>query len=216
MSGYLKTVIATTMLGVAAAHAADPPPSTPEQQEQRRFEAAAFAGFSLGGSFTRQDNGQRVDVADHGSFALAFDVEADPVSEYELFYSRESTVMRADATVTAADVTVEYLHIGGTLLLDEAPRVKPYLLGGLGATRFSPPVPGLVDTRFSASLGLGLRVPVNRHFQVRLEARGFLTLVSSNTSLFCRSDQTGLVCLIHGHGSTFLQGQALAGMAVEF
>ena len=204
-------VVAAAMLGFTAAHAAEPPP-----QEPARFEVAPFAGFALGGSFTRQDTGQNVDVGNHGSFALALDTVADVASQYELFYSHQSTTLRGDPTLAPTGVSVEYLHIGGTLLLDEAPPVKPYLAGGLGVTRFSPPAPGLVDTRFSLSLGLGLRVPVARRLQLRLEARGFLTLVSSDTSLFCGSDQTGLVCQIHGHGSTFLQGQALAGVAFAF
>ncbi len=210
-----KLVCAVSALAFTTAQAADPP-SSPTQRDQTRFEVAPFGGFSLGGSFTRQDTGQKVDVGDHGSFALALDVEADDTSQYELFYSHQSTTLRGDPTLSPTGVSVEYLHIGGTLILDNAPSVKPYLAGGLGVTRFSPPAPGLVDTRFSVSLGLGLRVPVNRHLQVRLEVRGFATLVSSDTALFCRSDQTGLLCQIHGHGSTFLQGEALAGVAYAF
>ncbi len=74
----------------------------------------------------------------------------------------------------------------------------------------------VVYTRFSASLGLGLRVPVGRQLSLRLEARGLVTLISADTALFCRSDQTGLLCQIHAHGSTFLQGEALAGVAYAF
>jgi hypothetical protein len=59
-------------------------------------------------------------------------------------------------------------------------------------------------------------VPVVKQLSLRLEARGLLTLISADTSLFCRSDQNGLLCQIHGHGSTFLQGEALAGVAYAF
>jgi len=177
---------------------------------------AAFGGFSLGGSFTLNNTGPRVDAGDHGSLAVALDAQADDLSQYELFYSRESTTLRGDSTFAPLGVTVEYLHVGGTLVLDDSSRVKPYLVGGLGITRFSPAAPGLEDTRFSASLGLGLRVPINRQLSLRLEARGLVTLISADTALFCRSDQTGLVCQIHAHGSTFLQGEALAGVAYTF
>lgn len=214
MRKVTAVAVASAALQFTAAHAADPSPS-PAQRDVTSFEIAAFPGFSFGGSFTRSDTGQSVDVRSHGSVALALDAEADETSQYELFYSHQPTVLRGDAFAPMA-VTLEYLQVGGTLVLDDAPRVKPYLAGGLGVTRFSPPAPGVEDTRFSLSLGLGLRVPLDRRFSLRLEARGFVTLVSSNTALFCGSNQTGLVCQVHGHGSALVQGEALAGVAFAF
>ena len=211
----VPVLLAAATPGFATAHAADPQP-TPPPTDRPGFEVAAFGGFSLGGSFTLNNTGPRVDAGDHGSLAVALDAQADDLSQYELFYSRESTTLRGDSTFAPLGVTVEYLHVGGTLVLDDSSRVKPYLVGGLGITRFSPAAPGLEDTRFSASLGLGLRVPVGRQLSLRLEARGLVTLISADTALFCRSDQTGLVCQIHAHGSTFLQGEALAGVAYTF
>jgi hypothetical protein len=40
--------------------------------------------------------------------------------------------------------------------------------------------------------------------------------MNSDTSVFCQSDQSGLLCRVHGHGQTFLQGQLLAGVAFAF
>ena len=211
----VAVAMAAATLEFTTARAADPG-SAPPPPDRPRFEVAAFGGFSLGGSLTLNSTGQRVDVGDHGSLAVALDAQADEGRQYELFYSHQSTTLRGDSTFAPVGVTVEYLHIGGTVVLDDSSRLKPYLLGGLGITRFSPPAPGLEDTRFSASLGLGLRVPVNKQLSLRLEARGLVTLISADTSLFCRSDQTGLLCQIHGHGSTFLQGEALAGVAYAF
>lgn len=211
----IAVAVAAAALGVTTAGVADSEP-TAEHPDRPGFEVAGFAGFSLGGSFTLGNTGQRVDVGDHGSLAMALDAQADEGTQYELFYSHQSTTLRGDSTFAPTGVTVEYLHVGGTVVLDDSSRLKPYLLGGLGITRFSPPAPGLEDTRFSASLGLGLRVPVNKQLSLRLEARGLVTLISADTSLFCRSDQTGLLCQIHGHGSTFLQGEALAGVAYAF
>jgi opacity protein-like surface antigen len=155
-------------------------------------------------------------LADHGAFAVTADLRADQGTQYELFYSREATSLSGNSAAPPADVTVEYLHLGGTLLLDEEPRIKPYIAGGLGVSRFTPGQAGSTDTRFSISLGLGLRWPVTRHFAVRVEGRGFLTLVNPDAALFCRSDQNGLLCRIHGSGQTFLQGQLLAGAAFAF
>jgi hypothetical protein len=144
------------------------------------------------------------------------DVRADQGSQYELFYSREATDLRGDTGIPRTDVTVEYLHLGGTLLINDEPRVKPYAVGGLGITRFTPGENGNTDTRFSVDLGLGLRWPVTKHFSLRLEARGFVTLMNPDTAVFCRSDQNGLLCRFHGNGHAFAQGEFLAGAAFAF
>ena len=191
------------------------------KQEPLLFEVAGFGSLGVGGRFRFQGTdatgtGGSVSLADHGAFALAADLRADEGSQYELFYSREATDLRGNAGAPRANVTVEYLHIGGTLLLNEEPKIKPYIVGGLGIARFTPGEEGSTDTRFSASLGLGLRWPVTRHFSVRLEGRGFVTLVNPDAAVFCRSDQNGLLCRIRGSGQTFLQGEFLAGAAWAF
>jgi hypothetical protein len=40
--------------------------------------------------------------------------------------------------------------------------------------------------------------------------------VNDNTAVFCKSDQSGLLCRIHGNGQTFVQGEFLAGAAFAF
>ena len=194
------------------------------------FEAGVLGSLAVGGRFHLEgasSNGasadDRVTLADHGAFAVTADLNADQRgkdgdsgAQYELFYSHEATDLRGTSGFPRTDVTVEYLHLGGTLLIDDEPRIKPYIAGGLGITRLTPGVQGSTDTRFSASLGLGLRWPVTKNFAVRLEGRGFVTLVNPDASVFCRSDQSGLLCRVHGNGQTFLQGQFLAGVALAF
>jgi opacity protein-like surface antigen len=199
------------------------PPPWAGKERAPMFEAGAFGALAVGGHFRLQDvaavassTGSTVSLADHGAFAITADLQADEGSQYELFYSHEATDLRGSSAIPPMDVTVEYLHVGGTLLLDDEPRLKPYAVGGLGITRFTPGQEGSTDTRFSLSLGLGLRWPVTRHFAVRLEGRGFMTLVNPDASVFCRSDQNGLLCRIHGSGRTFLQGEFLAGAAFAF
>ena len=214
--------------GGAVALAAEPSYTEPASERAASgapllFEVAGFGALAVGGRFRFADGGARgtgtgssVSLADHGAFALTADLRIDEGSQYELFYSREATDLRGNASLPPTDVTVEYLHIGGTLLLDDEPKIKPYIMGGLGIARFTPGEAGSTDTRFSASLGLGLRWPVTRHFSVRTEARGFVTLVNPDAAIFCRSDQDGLLCRIRGSGQTFFQGQFLVGAAWAF
>jgi opacity protein-like surface antigen len=216
-------------IGIGAPALADDASSTESMSSRAgaeppfMFEVAGFGGLAVGGRFRLADaaatgtgTGSSVSLADHGAFAFTADLRADEGSQYELFYSREATDLRGNADVPRTKVTVEYLHLGGTLLLDDEPKIKPYIVGGLGIARFTPGAEGNTDTRFSASLGLGLRWPVSRHFSVRLEGRGFVTLVNPDTAVFCRSDQNGLLCRIHGSGQTFFQGEFLAGAAWAF
>lgn len=184
--------------------------------EPLQFSISPFAGYRVGGSFRLNDTGQTISLGDHDAFALAFDMRADEGSAYELFYSRQSTELRGNGFTPAATV-VEYLHIGGTVSLGDEGRIKPYLGGGIGATRLSPGLaPGSVDTRFSVSLGLGLRAPLTRHFSLRLEARGYFTPINTDTALFCRSDQGGALCRIRSRGSALFQGDFLAGATFDF
>jgi opacity protein-like surface antigen len=224
----LGAAIVVAMGGGALAFAADP--SSTESTSLRvaadppsMFEVAGFGALAVGGRFRLADAGaggtgagSSVSLADHGAFALTADLRADAGSQYELFYSREATDLQGNSGVPRSGVTVEYLHLGGTLLLDDEQQIKPYIAGGLGIARFTPGEQGSTDTRFSASLGLGLRWPVSRHFSVRLEGRGFVTLVNPDAAFFCRSDQNGLLCRIRGSGQTFIQGEFLAGAVWAF
>jgi len=176
-----------------------------------------FVGYRFGGTFTLAGTDTHVDVNSLAAYALALDLSMDrQASQFELFYSRQSTSLGAQAPAPA-DVVIEYLHVGGTanFLDSSSSRLQPYLIGTLGVTRFDPSL-GDHKTDFSASLGVGLRSELMRHLAVRLEARGFATVLSSSTAVFCRSDQTGGLCQIQGRGSTFLQADILAGVSYSF
>ena len=180
------------------------------------FEVAPFFGYQLGGNFRDIDTGQHYSLDAHAAFALALDAPADASSQYELFYSRQPTVLKGYG-LAPLGVTVEYLHIGGTIPLDEASRARPYLAGGLGVTRFSPDDPAASqDTVFSMSLALGLRAPLTRHLSVRLEGRGLLSFMDSSGAVFCHSGSQGAACHLTAQGSGQFQFAALAGLAYIF
>ncbi len=203
-------VWAVALLGSAAAAAQAP------QAEPQQFEVAPFFGYRVGGGFKLNDTGQHIALADHDSLAVALDWRADPETQYELFYSRESTSLRG-AGFAPVGTVIEYLQLGGTVALDYMNAVKPYFGGGLGVARLSPDLAvGHEDTRFSLSLSLGLRAPLSSHLALRLEARGFLTPVNTGTAVFCRSDQGDALCRVHVRGSSFIQGDFLAGLAFTF
>ncbi len=133
----------------------------------------------------------------------------------QLWYSRQGS--RINDGASNHDVDVEYLHFGGTVPIGDYEKAQGYFALGLGATRFSPSGAGATNrTRFSGSMGLGVAVPLSAHAAFRLEARGYLTAVDSNTAIFCRSDNGSGFCRIVASGSTIFQAEVLAGFAVSF
>jgi len=202
-----------TILGALTATATE---TDDEAGPPLKYSITPFAGYRFGGRLTLADTNTRLDAQSHMSYGVALDVATDTETQYELFYSRQSTSLSSPSP-TPSNTVIEYLHVGGTVNIGESPRFQPYFVGGLGATRFSPDSSAGNDRiYFSASLGGGLRMPLNTHLALRLEARGFATFFNSHTAVFCRSDQAGGVCLIHGSGSTFFQGDALAGLTYTF
>jgi len=197
------------------------------KDDTQNFEIAGFGGWSLGGEFKLAgggaivnnevtSTGSRIGLQDHLSYGIAADLRASDSTAYELFYSREPTRLTVVNGAAPTDVTVSYLQLGGTLMLDEGERaLRPYAIGGLGITRLSPGEDGNTRTRFSGSLGFGVRWAATQHLALRLEGRGFVTLMN-NDAVFCKSDNTGLLCRVHGNGTTFIQGQLLAGAAFTF
>jgi opacity protein-like surface antigen len=211
------TVFAALSIWSAGRATADEEREDAEKRLRTLYEITPFVGYRLGGDFDMANSTQSADLDDHGSYAFSVAVRRDESSQYELTYARQETQVERTSPLAPLDVNVEYLHLGGTLdaQVESDFPLRPYLLGGLGITRLTLSS-GTDDTRFSFSLGGGLRVPVTPRFNIRLEARGFLTLIDSNSAIFCASGSFGGVCSIRAKGSTFTQFELMAGAAFAF
>lgn len=216
-SAVVHVAVGLASLGIASPVFAADGPSEEKSGGRPRFEVTPFIGYRLGGDFDVEGSEADADLDDHTAFGLALNLRLDEVSQYELFYSRQPTRFKADSPVGALDIDVDYLHIGGTLESSEQRRFTPYLAGGLGVTRISPDDAAADDeTRFSISLAGGVRVPVTARFGVRLEARGYLTFIDTDSAVFCASGSFGGVCSIRANSSAFFQYEVLAGAAFAF
>ncbi len=185
--------------------------------DQPLVQVAAHAGYRAGGGLEDAITGDDRDLDDGSSFALALELRYGKGDDryLQLWYSRQGSSV--DDSIARRDVDIEYLHFGGTVPIGEGDKAQGYFALGIGATRFSPTGAGASDlTRFSGSLGLGVAMPVSEHAALRLEARGYMTLVDTDTSIFCRSDDGSGFCRIIASGSTIFQAELLAGFAVRF
>lgn len=208
--GRMKHLTATLLAGLLAAPLA-------AAEELPTFQVGLHGGYRMGGGLEDGDTGADRDFEDGSSFAVSLEMRYAKGDDrfYQLWYSRQAT--EVDDGTGSFDADVEYLHIGGTLPFGGWERAQPYFAAGIGATRFSASVPDADDsTRFSGSMAFGLEIPLAAQAAIRLEARGYITAVNTDTSFFCRSDDGEGACKIIASGSAILQMEALAGILVRF
>jgi opacity protein-like surface antigen len=192
------------------------------QADSPRFEFTPFVGGRVGGGFdvsTTAENDSSVDLDSGASFGIDLGLYRDSQSFYELLYSTQSTSLdSSDPLLDGVDLRIDYLQFGGTLFMPQNNDLfVPYLSLTIGATFMEPDYRGYdSETKFSGSLGGGVRIPFNDNVALNLGLRGYLTLIDSDTSLFCVSDAEDAGCLLRSSGSTFFQAEGQLGISVRF
>jgi len=186
-------------------------------------EITPVVGYRVGGSFATvgADSGTTItdyEVEDAVSFGVHLGFRVSHDGEIEVLYSRQNTRLATDGLFTGEplfDLALETWQAGGNYLFaEEGARLRPYIGAGLGITRLLPePAPLQDETRFSASFAAGVKVSLARHLGLRLEARGFFTVLESDRQTFCGS---GEGCLVHASGSDISQGEVRAGLVLRF
>jgi opacity protein-like surface antigen len=179
-------------------------------------EITPFAGYTMGGDFTNSYTGKTLSFEDTSSYGIMLDFKQAEDSWIELYYSRQQTRLNVDQGpfigVPAFDVDVEYYHLGGTYGTATG-KVRPFIVGTLGATHMDPKGSGLhAETKFSFSLGGGVRMYLTKHVGIRLDARWFGTLFNGSGTVFCSSN----TCLIDVQGDVLSQYVANAGVILAF
>lgn len=129
----------------------------------RKVEITPFWGFQFGGDFND------LDVEDGDTYGLLVDFALSLNSQVELMYNRQDTALQQDRLFGPDLFDLEYYHLG--FLYQWTPgQMRPFLVASLGATRLdSEGLEG--ETRFSWSLGGGVKMLVNNHFGFRFEGR---------------------------------------------
>jgi hypothetical protein len=188
--------------------------------QEMKFELTPFAGYRFGGTFIVEESDENYKLTDSSSYGVLLDIrQKKQNTQVEILYSRQQT----DATYSAAlpddpdiDVDIQMLQIGGTVQGD-GDTVRPYLAVTLGGTHIVTRADGKSsDTFWSGSLGVGFQIRPTSRLGIRLEARGYATLVSSNSSLFCASGPEGGACLVQVDGKILSQFEVLLGVVFRF
>jgi len=183
------------------------------------YAVTAFTGFRASDSLEGEDEATgeifNVDVDETSSFGFILSMRRDRVSTYDLYFSRQDTELlsrSAGVLEDPLDIRIDYFHVGGTVDY-EADKLRPFATGGLGIARISPAndIFG-TETKFSFSLGGGVKVPITENVGVRIEARALGVTTSGDRRIFCSNGQ----CLVQFEGSLFLQYEASIGLSVAF
>jgi Outer membrane protein beta-barrel domain len=185
----------------------------PQPEHVNAFELTPFVGFMGGGEFEDPTDDSDRDLDEDTSFGLIANAAVDAWRHYELVYAQQGTELDG---ATPTDMDVQYLQIGGIVSYPDATRVIPYFGLTVGAARLSPDEAGLDDeTKLAFSAAGGFRVPITDHIGVRLDLRAFITLLESDSDLFCVSS-SGLTCRVRAKSDTLLQYAASLGVTVGF
>jgi len=210
--GILLPAVATV---IAAA------PATAQAQGTAPALASAFTVYGAyrgGGGFTAAASGASLSFESSAAGALSLDLPLDGSRQWQLYLSHQRTELEAapagapGAAAGPWPLTVTYLHIGGTSFFQGPVGQGPYVVGGLGATVFSPGQSGYSnEIRPSMNLGIGYQWPLAQRLALRLEARGYLTLVNSSGGLFCSGG-----CVLVLEGDTVTQGEVQLGLSYRF
>ncbi|MFO1393715.1 MAG: outer membrane beta-barrel protein [Steroidobacteraceae bacterium] len=213
MSGLRQALIsASGVLACGLALAAD-------AADKPRFELTPYVGYRMGGEFDLDnpppDTSSSADLDSSASWGVDLGIYRDRNSFYEVLYSHQSAgVSTDDPSLDGKDVSIQYLQAGGTLLFPHEHYV-PWLSLTVGATWFDAGGSYGSETKFSGSLGGGVRFPFGDRFAATLGLRGYWTVVESDTAFFC-SGSGSVNCLFKTTGGAFFQGEALLGFTAVF
>jgi hypothetical protein len=142
------------------------------------LEVAPFAGYRFGGDFFELVSGQALDLDGAPSFGITLNVPFANGIQFEGLFTHQEAYVLVPAGAfnppTRWQITVEHWQGGGLQEYDFG-RVRPFLTGTVGVTRFA--APGDNEIRFAVSAGGGVKLFPSRHIGVRLDGRVFATFV---------------------------------------
>ena len=179
------------------------------------YALTAYAGYRGGGNFTDSNTEKSLELEVSGAYSLALDMPLDASRQYQIFLSHQRTdLLLNSASSTGRDklaMDITYLHFGGTNFFEGEIGKGLYLVGGVGATLFDPAQGYSNELYASMNLGFGYQWPLNDALAVRLEARGYATLVNSSGGIFCSGG-----CIVSVQGDVVTQGELMLGLSGRF
>lgn len=198
-----------TALCWSSAHAAS---------DDLNYELTPFGAYRIGGEFDVTGTDATLKLDDSASYGLLFNIRHQANTQWEILYSQQQTDARTlglTPSESTIDLDIHTLQGGGTYQGD-GDVARPYLAVTIGGTHIKNYASNSSDTFLSFSMGLGLQIRPTSRLGLRLEGRGYATLTSSNSDLFCYTGPDQNTCAIRINGTVMWQFEALAGIVFRF
>lgn len=181
------------------------------------FELTPFVGYRWGGTIFANQTfvfGQDVDVAPSANFGASFGIPlGDSGMKLELMANRQSSELETGGGLfepddEVADIDITYLHGGLQIPFARSRNATPYFVVSAGIANLDPQLLGVdAEQRFSASAGIGVKVPMSRALSFRFEGRGYYTALEEDDECsFCE----------YFYNEDFYQGEVNAGLVFSF
>jgi len=172
------------------------------------WEITPSVGYRFGGDVEEIQTSRSYDFDGAASYGLTVGRWIADEQRLELTWSRQPSGLSG----IDYDVDIDYLQFAGAYEPGREKQVGGYVLASLGATRFDPAEAGAESSVFfSGSVGGGGRFRLSERLALRLEGRGYYTLTSGSTTIFC-----GGGCTFQLSGTGLLQLEFSAGLAIGF
>jgi hypothetical protein len=174
------------------------------------IEVAPATGYRFGGDFFEVVTGRPVDLDGALSLGVALNVPLSNGLQFEgLFTHQHARVFVPGGPflpATQTHVSVDHWQGGGLQELSGG-RVRPFLTGSLGLTRFG--AANDSEIRFTVGGGGGVKVFATRHVGLRLDGRLFATFLDADVRAgICSSGG----CILSFHADVVWQADFTAGV----
>ena len=178
-------------------------------------EIAPFAGYRLGWGVSDVGDAPVVDDDGGVSFGIVANIPIGPPADgfkFEVLFSREQARVKIQPTFfsppVTANVEVDHMLVGVQQELDNS-RARAFISGLAGFTRYA--AGGDREIRLSVGLGAGGKFFVTRHLGLRLEARGYMTMVDLGGRAVCSGG-----CVLVFNANPVFQADITAGVILAF
>jgi hypothetical protein len=177
-------------------------------------EITPFGGYRLGGDLYEEAAGVSLDVDGAPSVGAMVDIPLDANTALAVFYTHQQARVDIPGPPGTAGsrqtLAIDHLMVGGTEELMPG-RVRPFLTGALGLTRFG--ASSDYEVRFSVAAGGGVKLMPTRHVGLRLDGRVY--------AVFVDGDAEGGICAPGGciiglDVSMLWQAEFTAGLVLAF
>jgi hypothetical protein len=178
------------------------------------FEITPFGGYGFGGDFFELLTQQALDVDGAPTVGVAVDVPLSRGRQFEALFTHQSAHVSVPAFPSGPPVrwqmTVEHWQAGGLQEFDTG-RVRPFLTGTLGLTRYS--TGGDNEMRFALGAGGGVKLFPANLVGLRLNGRLFATFVDADAQVLACSPG---ICFVGFHAELVWQLEFTAGLIIRF